>query len=109
MKKIFLIILSLFMFGIFADELPANFSKYQAHYAFKCDQGEKCAAVFDKYMNAPAVKAMNLEVDLYALQHQGWNEATHQISYYYKIVPLNLFLVQSTLLAVIKLILGKYL
>ena len=46
MKKIFLIILSLFMFGIFADELPANFSKYQAHYAFKCDQGEKCAAVF---------------------------------------------------------------
>ncbi len=84
MKKIFLIILSLFMFGIFADELPANFSKYQAHYAFKCDQGEKCAAVFDKYMNAPAVKAMNLEVDLYALAHQGWNGATHQISYYYK-------------------------
>ena len=77
MKKISLLLLSLFMFGIFADELPANFSKYQAHYAFKCDQGEKCAAAFDKYLNTPEVKAMNLEVDLYALEHQGWNEATH--------------------------------
>ena len=84
MKKISLLLLSLFMFGIFADELPANFSKYQAHYAFKCDQGEKCAAAFDKYLNTPEVKAMNLEVDLYALEHQGWNEATHQVSYYYK-------------------------
>ena len=84
MKKISLLILSLFMFGLFADELPANFSKYQAHYAFKCDHGEKCFAAFDKYMNSPEVKAMNLEVDLYALAHQGWNGATHQISYYYK-------------------------
>ena len=84
MKKISLLLLSLFMFGIFADELPANFSKYQAHYAFKCDHGEKCAAAFDKYMNTPEVKAMNLEVDLYALDHKGWNEATHQVSFYYK-------------------------
>mgnify|MGYP005703566887 FL=1 len=84
MKKISLLLLSLFMFGIFADELPANFSKYQAHYTFKCDHGEKCAAAFDKYMNTPEVKAMNLEVDLYALDHKGWNEATHQVSFYYK-------------------------
>ena len=27
---------------------------------------------------------MNLEVDLYALDHKGWNEATHQVSFYYK-------------------------
>ncbi len=67
MKKISVLLLSLFMFGIFANELPANFSKYQAHYTFKCDHGEKCAAAFDKYMNTPEVKAMNLEVDLYAL------------------------------------------
>ena len=84
MKKISLLLISLFMFVSFADELPANFSKYQTHYAFKCDQAEKCAAAFDKYMNTPEVKAMNLEVDLYALEHQGWNEATHQVSYYYK-------------------------
>ena len=35
-------------------------------------------------INTPEVKAMNLEVDLYALEHKGWNEATHQVSFYYK-------------------------
>ena len=84
MKKLSLLFLSLFMFGMFADELPANFSKYQAHYSFKCEQAEKCFEAFDKYMGSSEVEAMNLEVDFYAYEHQGWNGATHQVSFYYK-------------------------
>ena len=79
MKKLSLLFLSLFMFGMFADELPANFSKYQAHYSFRCEQAEKCFEAFDKYMGSAEVEAMNLEVDFYAYEHQGWNGATHQV------------------------------
>ena len=57
MKKLSLLFLSLFMFGMFADELPATFSKYQAHYSFRCEQAEKCFEAFDKYMDQQRLKS----------------------------------------------------
>ena len=39
-------------------------------------------AAFDKYMSAPEVAG--LEVDFYAINHNGWDTASHGISFYFK-------------------------
>ena len=35
-------------------------------------------------MNAPEIASQNFEADMYAVMHNGWDEATHGISFYYK-------------------------
>ena len=71
----------IFSFAISAN-LPENFSKYQSNFIFECDEPEKCFAAFDKYMSAPEVAG--LEVDFYAINHNGWDTASHGISFYFK-------------------------
>ena len=81
MKNIFLTFVLIFPFVISAN-LPENFSKYQSNFIFECDEPEKCFAAFDKYMSAPEVAG--LEVDFYAINHNGWDTASHGISFYFK-------------------------
>ena len=81
MKNIFLTFVLIFSFVISAN-LPENFSKYQSNFIFECDEPEKCFAAFDKYMSAPEVAG--LEVDFYAINHNGWDTASHGISFYFK-------------------------
>ena len=72
-------------FVSFADDhLPENFSKYQSNFLFKCDVPAKCLNAFNKYMNSPEVSSQNYEADIYAILHNGWDDATHGITFYYK-------------------------
>ena len=83
MKINILSLLIILSFGVWADDhLPTNFSKYQSNFHFKCDEPEKCFAAFDKYMKSPEVSG--LEVDFYALNHNGFSDASHGISFYFK-------------------------
>ena len=85
MKKIILSIAMIFSLGLIADDhLPENFSKYQSNFLFSCPMPNACLAAFDEYMNSPEVKSQNYEVDVYAVLHNGWDDATHGVSWYYK-------------------------
>ena len=85
MKKIILSLSLIVSLGIVADDhLPENFSKYQSNFLFNCPVPSECLAAFDEYMNSPEVKSQNFEVDFYAVLHNGWDEATHGVSWYYK-------------------------
>ena len=85
MKKIILSIAMISSLGLIADDhLPENFSKYQSNFLFSCPVPNACLAAFDEYMNSPEVKSQNYEVDIYAVLHNGWDDATHGVSWYYK-------------------------
>ena len=85
MKKIILSIAMVSSLGLIADDhLPENFSKYQSNFLFSCPMPNACLAAFDEYMNSPEVKSQNYEVDVYAVLHNGWDDATHGVSWYYK-------------------------
>ena len=85
MKKIILSIAMIASLGLIADDhLPENFSKYQSNFLFSCPMPNACLAAFDEYMNSPEVKSQNYEVDVYAVLHNGWDDATHGVSWYYK-------------------------
>ena len=85
MKKIILSMAMIFSLGLIADDhLPENFSKYQSNFLFSCPMPNACLAAFDEYMNSPEVKSQNYEVDVYAVLHNGWDDATHGVSWYYK-------------------------
>ena len=85
MKKIILSIAMISSLGLIADDhLPENFSKYQSNFLFSCPMPNACLAAFDEYMNSPEVKSQNYEVDVYAVLHNGWDDATHGVSWYYK-------------------------
>ena len=85
MKKIFLSTFLLVSFSITADNhLPENFSKYQSNFLFKCDVPNKCLQAFNKYMESPEVSSQNFEADIFAILHNGWDDATHGIAFYYK-------------------------
>ena len=85
MKKIILSIAMISSLGLIADDhLPENFSKYQSNFLFSCPMPNACLAAFDEYMNSPEVKSQNYEVDIYAVLHNGWDDATHGVSWYYK-------------------------
>lgn len=85
MKKLSLLAMLLVTIGASADNhLPENFSMYQSNFHFKCDEAEKCFAAFDKYMTSPEVVSQDFEVDIYSIQHNGWDDATHGVSWYFK-------------------------
>ena len=39
---------------------------------------------FEKMLSAPEIADKNFEVTLYALGHNGWDESTHMVSFYFK-------------------------
>jgi hypothetical protein len=85
MKNFFLSTFLLVSFSITADNhLPENFSKYQSNFLFKCDVPNKCLQAFNKYMESPEVSSQNFEADIFAILHNGWDDATHGIAFYYK-------------------------
>ena len=85
MKKIILSSFLIASFGLLADDhLPPGYSKYQSNFLFTCSMPAKCLKAFNDYMNAPEIASQNFEADMYAVMHNGWDEATHGISFYYK-------------------------
>ena len=85
MKKFFISLFLVSSFTLMADNhLPAGYSKYQSNFLFSCSMPAKCLEAFNKYMNAPEIKSQNFEADMYAVLHNGWDEATHGVSFYYK-------------------------
>ena len=85
MKNFFISLFLVSSFTLMADNhLPAGYSKYQSNFLFSCSMPAKCLEAFNKYMNAPEIKSQNFEADMYAVLHNGWDEATHGVSFYYK-------------------------
>ena len=84
MKKFILSMSLVLSLGISSDgHLPENFSKYQSNFLFSCPMPNACFAAFDEYMNSPEIQSQNFEVDMYAVLHNGWDDATHGVSWYY--------------------------
>ena len=86
MKKIVLAVLAWACISVVhADNhSEANYSKFQSNYYFSCPQPAACIGAFDKMMASPDVADKNFEVTLYALGHNGWDESTHMVSFYFK-------------------------
>lgn len=61
-----------------------NYSKFQSNYYFTCPQPAACVAAFEKLLAAPEIASKQFEVSLYALGHNGWDESTHMVSFYFK-------------------------
>lgn len=86
MKKIVLAALAwAFTSSVQADNhSEPNYSKFQSNYYFSCPQPAACVGAFSKLMAAPEIADKNYEVTLYALGHNGWDESTHMVSFYFK-------------------------
>ena len=61
-----------------------NYSKFQSNFYFKCPQPAACVAAFNKMLAAPDIAEKNFEVSLMALGHNGWDDSTHVVSFYFK-------------------------
>ena len=70
---------------VFADDhSEPNYSKFQSNYYFTCPEPMACVAAFEKMLAAPEIAAKGYEVSLMALAHNGWDESTHMVSFYFK-------------------------
>lgn len=61
-----------------------NYSKFQSNLYFKCPQPAACVSAFEKMLAAPDIAEKKFEVSLMALGHNGWDESTHMVSFYFK-------------------------
>ena len=66
------------------DQSEPNYSKFQSNFYFTCPQPAACVSAFEKMLAAPEIAAKNFEVSLMALNHNGWDESTHMVSFYFK-------------------------
>ncbi|MGD2008619.1 MAG: hypothetical protein PVJ95_10120 [Cellvibrionales bacterium] len=69
----------------YADNHSApNYSKFQSNFYFTCPQPTACVSAFEKMLAAPDIAEKSFEVSLMALSHNGWDESTHMVSFYFK-------------------------
>ena len=66
------------------DHSEPNYSKLQSNFYFTCPQPAACVAAFQKMLAAPDIADKEFEVSLMALSHNGWDESTHMVSFYFK-------------------------
>ncbi|MDG2460647.1 MAG: hypothetical protein P8M73_07180 [Luminiphilus sp.] len=78
--------LAFFAFSnVYADNhSEPNYSKFQSNYYFTCPEPMACVAAFKKMLTAPEIAEKGYEVSLMALAHNGWDESTHMVSFYFK-------------------------
>ena len=70
---------------VFADNhSEPSYSKFQSNYYFTCPEPMSCVAAFEEMLAAPEIAAKEYEVSLMALAHNGWDESTHMVSFYFK-------------------------
>lgn len=86
MRKIVIAALAWAFVGVASadNHSEPNYSKFQSNYYFSCPQPAACVGAFDKMMASPDIADKNFEVTLYALGHNGWDESTHLVSFYFK-------------------------
>ena len=86
MKYILSIALALLLSsGAFADgHSEPQYSKFQSNYYFTCPQPAACVGAFQKMLAAPDIADKGFEASLYALGHNGWDDSTHMVSFYFK-------------------------
>ena len=66
------------------SQTEPNYSKFQSNYYFTCPEPMTCVAAFEEMLAAPEIAAKGYEVSLMALAHNGWDESTHMVSFYFK-------------------------
>ncbi|GIR82962.1 MAG: hypothetical protein CM15mP84_07100 [Cellvibrionales bacterium] len=66
------------------SQTEPNYSKFQSNYYFTCPEPMACVAAFEEMLAAPEISAKGYEVSLMALAHNGWDESTHMVSFYFK-------------------------
>jgi hypothetical protein len=86
MKFFIALITATFMIGTTQadNHSEPNYSKFQSNFYFKCPQPAACVAAFEKMLAAPGIAEKNFEVSLMALGHNGWDDSTHLVSFYFK-------------------------
>jgi len=86
MKFVVAIVASLLMLNCaYADNhSEPNYSKFQSNFYFTCPQPAACVSAFEKMLASPDIAEKNFEVSLMALSHNGWDESTHMVSFYFK-------------------------
>ena len=86
MKYIFSILVALLLSSsAFADgHSEPQYSKSQSNYYVTCHQPAACVGAFQKMLAAPDIADKGFEAILYALGHNGWDDSTHMVSFYFK-------------------------
>jgi hypothetical protein len=71
-------------FALAEDAPETNWSKFQANFYFKCTVAPDCIKAYSELMSAPEIAENKFEAALYGLAHNGWDDATHVMRFYFK-------------------------
>jgi hypothetical protein len=85
MKRLITLVLLLVPGVALADNhTEVHWSKFQANFHFTCEMPADCVAAYSTLMSSPEMEAQKYETALYTMAHNGWDEATHAITFYFK-------------------------
>lgn len=71
-------------FTLAEDAAEPNWSKFQANFYFKCTVAPDCIQAYGDLMAAPEIEENKFEAALYGMAHNGWDDATHVMRFYFK-------------------------
>ena len=78
------ILLSLSVLTLSTHASEPNWSKFQANFYFTCSVEPDCVRAYDNLMSAPEIAEKKFEAALHSMAHNGWDEATHVMRFYFK-------------------------
>ena len=61
-----------------------NWSKFQANFYFSCSVEADCVEAYGNLMSAPEIADKKFEAALYSMAHNGMDDATHVMRFYFK-------------------------
>ena len=61
-----------------------NWSKFQANFYFSCSVEADCVREYSNLMSAPEIADKKFEAALYSMAHNGMDDATHVMRFYFK-------------------------
>lgn len=67
-----------------AQATEPNWSKFQANFYFSCSVPADCVQAYGNLMSAPEIADKKFEAALYSMAHNGWDDATHVMRFYFK-------------------------
>ena len=82
LAMLLLIICSPLSLTVNAEE--PNWSKFQANFYFTCPLAPDCVEAYGDLMAAPEIADKKFEAALYSMAHNGMDDATHVMRFYFK-------------------------
>ena len=71
-------------FALAEDAAEPNWSKFQANFYFSCSVEADCVREYSNLMSAPEIADKKFEAALYSMAHNGMDDATHVMRFYFK-------------------------